>query len=130
MEATTIRTKAAYFTIRNNNIVDIVWDAKRLDLDDCSTGISDVYTHTKERPLYYVTDIKRVKGMTKDSRDYFKADEYQNNTCGVALLVGNGISRITANFFIGFQKMRFPIKAFTKKDVAMNWIMSLKAKNK
>lgn len=129
MEASNIRTKAGTFTILEKGIVQITWDAKRLDLEDCTITISNIHLYTRQRPLYYISDIKDVKGMSKGARDYFKSVEFQCRTGGIALIVGNGISKITANFFISSLKDGRPIKAFNKKEAALSWLISLKTKN-
>lgn len=128
MEASVIQTRAAHFTISDKDIVHITWDSKRLSLEDCSISISNAHSHSKYRPLYYISDIRAVRGMTKRARDYFKSPDFQQVTGGIALLVGNGISKMTANFFIGFRRTHYPIKAFTNKEAALDWLMSIKMK--
>ncbi|MCH2043671.1 MAG: STAS/SEC14 domain-containing protein [Saprospiraceae bacterium] len=126
MEATNVKTRAAHFTVLEEDIVQIIWNAKRLELEDCSMSMANIHLYTKQRPLYYISDITAVKGMSKEARDYFKSSDFQSKTQGIALIVDDGISKITANFFMSSLKKSCPIKTFTQEDAALAWLISLK----
>ncbi len=40
----------------------------------------------------------------------------------VALLVGSAVNKMIANFVIGMQRIRFPIRMFTDESEALAWL--------
>ncbi|WCL81917.1 STAS/SEC14 domain-containing protein [Saprospira sp. CCB-QB6] len=79
------------------------------------------------QPIYALFDIRKIKGFTKDGRDYFAHDP---NPMGrsAAILVGFGISRIVANFMLGLNKPPYPIKAFSNREKALDWLEAQREK--
>ncbi|EJF54345.1 hypothetical protein SapgrDRAFT_2689 [Saprospira grandis DSM 2844] len=81
----------------------------------------------QEQPIYALFDIRKIKGFTKDGRDYFANDPKPMGR-SAAILVGLGISRIVANFMLGMNKPPYPIKAFSNREKALNWLESQRKK--
>ncbi len=44
---------------------------------------------------------------------------------GTAALVPNALYKFAANFFSPYNKMKYPFRAFTSKEEAVNWLSSL-----
>ena len=81
----------------------------------------------QEQPIYVIFDIRKIKGFSKDGRDYFAHDPKPMGR-SAAILVGLGISRIVANFMLGLNKPPYPIKAFSNREKALDWLEAQRKK--
>lgn len=77
-----------------------------------------------ERQLI-VADLTSNPKPDREARDYAKSDEMNAVTKGLALIVGSGLSTILGNFFLGFNKGDYPVKLFTDKQDAIEWLKTL-----
>ncbi|MGZ5282130.1 MAG: DUF7793 family protein [Bacteroidia bacterium] len=76
-------------------------------------------TDGEEYPV--LIDISRIKSVTKEARDFLSEGKAVEKISAAALYTNSLISRIVANFFLGFNRPAIPIKIFTSKDEAVKW---------
>ena len=69
-----------------------------------------------------LVDMKNILGLDNDARKYFSANDFY---LAVAMLIESPVSRVIANFFIGISKPPAPIKMFTSKEKAIEWLKRL-----
>lgn len=68
-----------------------------------------------------------MRHVTKSNRAVRKASSNNENVESVvALLTGSGLSRIVGSLFLSFSKPKYPIKLFTKRENAIEWLLSHK----
>lgn len=72
---------------------------------------------------YGLVDVRGVKKVTKEFRDYAATEEAAAYTKAVALLVGSGFSRIAGNIYLSFNKPKNPTKLFTDEAKAIDWLL-------
>lgn len=82
--------------------------------------ISFLLGEGKKRPI--LIDIRNVKSINKEARDYYAGEESAKSNLAAALLVSNSISKIIGNFFIGLSKTIFPTRLFTNEETAVAWL--------
>ena len=70
----------------------------------------------------FLSDIRKVKSTDRESRDFFAGEEVANAISAMALLVGSAIGKIIGNFFLGFNKPKYPVKLFTSESEAIVWL--------
>lgn len=78
------------------------------------------FCRDKKRPI--LVDITNLRSVDKSSRNIYTSKESAALITRAALLVGNPVSRIIGNFYLGINKALFPVKMFTEADEAMNWL--------
>ena len=88
-------------------------------LDEFKT-YKDGYCDEKTRPI--LVDLDNLKTVSKESRGIYSSEETVKFFTAAALLVGNPVSRIIGNFYLGINKTAMPVKMFTKKDEAITWL--------
>jgi len=67
-------------------------------------------------------ELDNLITVSKESRGVYSSQESNNYFSAAALLVGNPVSRIIGNFYMGINKTAMPIKMFTDKDQAITWL--------
>jgi len=71
-----------------------------------------------------IMDIRNVVGVSKEVRGLAKTDAITKNHEAFAIIVGSILSRLIANFFLGINKPKVPVKLFENKATAKNWLIS------
>lgn len=78
-----------------------------------------------KKPYFVLTDVSKNVKLTNEGKklaaDYTKAPLLR----GSAVIVNSSLVEIAANFIAGFQKTKYPLKVFTKKEDALSWLKSL-----
>ena len=75
------------------------------------------------KKLLIMSDITKIQGMSKEARKFSEKDPEFNAMVGAtALITGSAISKMIGNFLIGLNKGIFPIKIFTNKEKAADWL--------
>ena len=72
-------------------------------------------------------DLADIKSIDREAREYFRkrnSQEHSTNGQAIAIIVHSLLGRVIANFFIGFNKPEIPLKLFTKKEEAVEWLRS------
>lgn len=80
-----------------------------------------------KKMLQYFT-IAPFLNITPEGRAYSASSEAQVYTLANAVLVNNLAQKIGFNFFLNFNKPPIPIKAFSKKEEAFEWLLSFNEK--
>ena len=72
------------------------------------------------RPL--LVDMRQLKSLDREARNYYGSPESMDNTTAVALLVGSRVSTVIANFFLAVTKSTVPSRLFTDEAQAIEWL--------
>ncbi|EJL59496.1 DUF7793 family protein [Flavobacterium sp. CF136] len=89
---------------------------------DLRTKISD------NKKQYWCYDFNGIKSYDKDARDYAEKNG-QEHLAACAAVLNSHISKFILNAFMTLKKPIVPLKGFTKKNEAVNWLNELKKKN-
>jgi hypothetical protein len=65
--------------------------------------------------------IKHIKVVSKEARKYFAEEGTVGMTKG-ALLTDSGFSKVLGNLFLLLDKPKMPVKMFTDKEEAIEWL--------
>lgn len=77
---------------------------------------------------YWCYDFGGINSFDKESRDY--ADNNgQDYLHACAVILNSHITKFILNTFMRLKKPRVPLKGFTKKSEAVQWLNELKEKN-
>ena len=74
----------------------------------------------KSRPT--LADIRKLKGITREAREYLSGKDAQETMSALAILIGSPVSRVIGNFFLGLNKPSFPTRLFTSEEEAVKWL--------
>lgn len=131
-------TPIAKVTAFDNEIYREVWQLESIqDLDLAKQHVDLLFTDLAQnelKNLYIISDVRKVKKVSKAVRDYLGNDDDTSALKGVepaatALLLKSGISKILGTLFLKFNKPKVPIRLFLKEEKAMEWLLEQKHKN-
>ena len=74
------------------------------------------------RPI--LVELDKVRTVSKESRRIYSSQETAEIFSAAALLVGNPVSMIIGNFYLGINKSAMPVKMFTDTGEAFAWLKS------
>lgn len=72
-----------------------------------------------------VVDSTCVKPISKEVRDYFAKHETSAQTSAAAVILKSTLTRIAGNLFMQFNKPKYPMKFFTDRAKAVEWIREI-----
>jgi hypothetical protein len=117
------KTEKALFSLTDEGIIHQEYPVYiDVTLKDSQEELSVIQEYCKNEKRPMIVDIRRVRTVQRESRQLYSSDEVVRHISATALLVGNPVSRITGNFFLGLNKAQFPVKLFTNKDQAIKWL--------
>ena len=95
----------------------------KIELEDSLDELK-IYQNTfcQEEKKPIVVDLTNIKTVSKESRDIYSSDEIGAIISAAALIVGNPVSRIMGNFYVGINKTKMPVRIFTRRDEAKKWL--------
>lgn len=93
-----------------------------MDLDDAKENVEAIYQLTGKRSLVLV-DSRGVRWQSREAREHFVSADASRATAAVALLIGSPVSRVLGNFFLRFEKHRFPTALFSDQEAAVRWLL-------
>jgi hypothetical protein len=118
-----VKTKSETIIFESSGIVKCcIHKGYFLELVDAKENVEVIKQFANGNALPVLVDIRQSKGGSKESRAYFASEEVGKVQSACALLVSSPLSRLIGNFFIGFNKTKFPTKLFLKEDEAITWL--------
>jgi len=112
----------------NPNVCKMWYHPGKLDsLEDVKKSTLIALDFFKEKdipPMPFLSDIREIKGASKEVRDYLADNELTPYIQKIAILVNSGLSKIIGNIFLRFSGPKYPAKIFTNESKAMEWLLS------
>jgi hypothetical protein len=122
MENKVFKTKTAKLWVEKGILHCRVFPGAKITIEN-AREIMDVslrLANGKKVPV--LGDMRNVKSIPKESRDYLSGKEATKTASSLALLIESPISKIIGNFLMGLNKPSYPVKLFTAKNEAIQWL--------
>ncbi len=118
-----VESSASYFWLRDDGILYIYYKAKSVhNLEDAVENIQITLEVSGNTPRPLLIDMTNIKHMDRDAREVYKEASAEGKVKAVALVTKSVMSRLVANFFIGFNKPEAPIRLFNNAGDAARWL--------
>ncbi|MBN1850850.1 MAG: hypothetical protein JW932_19945 [Deltaproteobacteria bacterium] len=119
-----IRVRIAEIQLCEDNLIHIdILPKAEMVLED-SHEIYDTVMKISDGKLYpLLIDCRSIVSMERDARKRFSNEDVVS---AVALLVETPLSKIIGNFFVGLNKTTVPLKLFSSKTNALEWLEEFK----
>jgi len=128
MNEKTLDTAYAHFKIED----DILFVTYKYGLSitiDMAKEIVQNRTEFAGHVLYPILVIDDgVKIINKEARDFFSSEKGINNIIAAALVLKSNYSSLLGNFFLKITQPAIPVKSFTDKKKALEWLSQFKLK--
>ena len=118
-----VETRVSFNWADENGILRVVHKkGSRMTLKEAieDVTVGNEVLNGKRGPV--LVDIRESDGIDRDARDYFTSDDVRRHRSAAAMLVGNPISRMIGNFFLGLNKTPMPLRLFTDEGEALAWL--------
>ncbi|MDH5542463.1 MAG: hypothetical protein OEY64_05820 [Nitrospinota bacterium] len=69
-----------------------------------------------------LVDIRNIKSITKNAREYYSGPETAEVTKACAILVGSPLTKVIGNFYMRINKTIFPLRLFSSESSAISWL--------
>ena len=117
-----LETPTAKYWLIENIIYGIINKNAEQTLNDAMYNTRMVKETLKGKISPVLIDIRLMKSISAEAREYYSGEDvaHVHNAC--AIVIGNPISRIIGNFFIGLNKPGMPTRLFTTEKKAFQWL--------
>jgi len=99
-----------------------VLDGAVMTLDDAKEALAATERVALGRRRPVLVDLRKIKGETREARQYFVGEHAARISARVALLVESPVSRVVGNFFLRLNVQRTPTELFTSEEAAIAWL--------
>ncbi|MBC7865317.1 MAG: hypothetical protein IAF38_20240 [Bacteroidia bacterium] len=93
-----------------------------IELKDAVENKEDVLTIAGEKIPPILVDLRKIKSISKEARDYFAMKNRKPGVKAIAMLIKSPVSKIIGNFFLGINLPSVPTKLFNSETKALNWL--------
>ena len=122
MENEVIETRTAKFWLRDDGIVHAIDSGEsQVTLADAKENVDAALKVANGKSLPIFVDITSVRSVTREARLHYRS-EASVHAVAAAILVDSTVSRVIANFVIGFDKPAVPAMLFTSETKAIEWL--------
>ena len=119
-----IETRTTKIWLNDNDIIRIVTKpgVTKQTLSDAVENMDalEKVRLGKKRPLF--VDIRAAMSTDAEGRKYYSRPELADRFTACAFIVGSPISRVIGSFFLGLNKLPFPVRLFTSEEHAFEWL--------
>lgn len=103
-------------------ILFLKWKETVIDLSIAKKMISHRLVVSEKKIYPICSDVRSVKKITKEARDYFASDKGSEGIIASAILIDSPFLTMIGNFFNNINKPKAPSKLFTNEEEAVNWL--------
>ncbi|WCL81941.1 hypothetical protein PPO43_02355 [Saprospira sp. CCB-QB6] len=80
----------------------------------------------RAEPLLLLVQLEGMQRLSKEVRDFLKSEEAKSYDVYIrksAFVTKSQLSKMLGNFIIGLHKTNYPLRIFSKEEVARNWLL-------
>jgi len=97
-------------------------DGAEVTADDARENLAVTRRLTGGRRRPVLVDLRPVRSQSAEARALFAGPDATAVSSAVALVVGNPVSRVVGNFYLGFNRPQTPTRLFTSVEDAETWL--------
>ena len=91
-------------------------------LTNAKENIATIMKVSKKKKCPVLVDNRNIKSITREARAYYAGEEAAKAMNAAVLLIGSSVNRLIGNFFMNFNKPKYPVKLFTSESNAIEWL--------
>jgi hypothetical protein len=93
-----------------------------IELADAKEIVQNIASRHPDGKYPLLIDVRRIRSISSDARDYFVGASAQKYRIAEALIVETTASWLFAGFYIRFHKPDNPAKLFENQEIAIQWL--------
>lgn len=118
-----IITRSAEISLGNDGIVrKKFFNDIDIEVEDGVENLAAVRKLTNDKPYLVLSDGRVNARVSPEARAFSASAEASRNRVAEAMLVNSVATRLTANFYIRFNKPLTPTRIFTDEQKAIEWL--------
>ncbi len=123
MRDNVVETPTARIWLEDDGIVRVInKPSVEVDLVAAKENVAVVLRITEGRKVPLFIALSGIRSMSQEARDFFAGEGGAEPSLCQALVVRSPISKVIANFFLGFNRPVLPTRAFTSEVDALTWL--------
>jgi hypothetical protein len=121
-----VETESGYFWLKNSIVHVCNKSTNVLTLEQALSNIEWTRKIAAGISRPVVIEMTDIKSMERAAREAYAAAETPEYVIAVALVTRTALSRVTGNFFIGFNHAMVPTRLFNNYSSALAWLQKFR----
>ncbi len=109
------------------NVMYAEFKVPLMDLVAARESVSARLLAAEGKDYLFLIDARKVNSITKEARDFLASDEGSKHVIASALVIESKVGKLLGNFFLQISKPKVPLKLFTNKNDALDWLNSFQS---
>ena len=119
----TVETRTETIHVDPEGIVRcVVKEVASMTEEDARANIAAIWECNGQRPARVLVDARKTHHVTREARAFLAGEETARVQAACALWVSSPVSTLIANFFMGFNRPRYPVRIFSSEADALKWL--------
>lgn len=93
-----------------------------VELTDGRDVVAAIWESAGERRRPVLVELRGIRGLSREAREYFLSDDAAGKLCAVALVATSPVSKVIGNFFLRSGEHRVPTSIFDGEEGARAWL--------
>lgn len=123
-----IKTKSAQIWIEDNILRCKLVPGAEITIDHAKEIVKETLRLCKGKKMPILGDMREAKYISFESRRYLSGNEAEKAAYALAMIANSPVSKVIGNFLIGINKPPYPVRLFTSKEKAIEWLKKFKDK--
>jgi hypothetical protein len=108
------------------NVMYAEFKVPLMDLNAAKQSVALRLKAAAGKNYLFLIDARKVNSVTKEARDYLASEEGSQSIIASALVLDSIIGKMLGNFFLQISKPKVPLRLFTNKADALDWLNNFK----
>jgi hypothetical protein len=121
---TALDTDYVRFELDGNLLIATYKKGKKINLEAAHQIVKDRLDFTQSRPVLTLLCNQGVISFDKDARSFLTSPESSKGVKAAAILSDSSATAIIGNFIIKVNRPEIPVRLFTSKEKAIEWLRS------
>ena len=117
-----IETRSATIALDEDSIVHVTYRHVTVTVEDAKDQVAIYRELGNGQPVLRLVDMTQLISTDGEVRQYGVSPETIAMTRAMAVISNSFVSKMLANFFLKFNKPPFPVRLFTDKEEAIDWL--------
>jgi hypothetical protein len=129
MQKKEIRNTFMTFWISDDIIFGRFDEGITWDRDKSIQCVNDRLVLSSGKSYPILLDVRKVKSITKEAREYMSSDIALKDTSAAAVVVDSSVGRVMGNFYFALNKPKLPFRIFNTEEKAIKWLTKFKSQD-
>ena len=119
-------TQFVHYELQDDLLIGTYKKGLKISLEMAKEIVKARLELTGHQPVVALALNQGVLSMDKKARDYLSSDEGVRGIIAGAIVLDTPFGSFLGNFYLSVTKPKIPLRIFSKKETALNWLQQFR----